>query len=71
MGESELVVVSTRMPKPLVDLMKKFLKDSAYVNVADFLRAAVRDKIRLEAPGLYRQFLVEVEREIEKKLGGK
>jgi len=71
MGKSKLVVVSTRMPKPLVDLMKKFLKNSAYVNVADFLRDAVRDKIRLEAPGLYRQFLVEIEKEIGKKFSGK
>lgn len=47
--------VSTRVTKPLAKLIEKYLELNTHVTPADFIRDAIREKIRREAPDLYRQ----------------
>jgi hypothetical protein len=52
MNEEELQVVSVKVTKPLYDIIKKFLDLDAH-----FIRDAIRDKIKSDAPWLYEEML--------------
>jgi len=48
--------INVRVPPELKKLVNLFLETYAiYLNVSDFTRAALREKIQREAPGLYEE----------------
>ena len=59
MGVEKTKVVATRVTLKTAELIEEFCKRSAHVNPADFIRDAIRDKLRSEAPELYRKFFEE------------
>lgn len=56
--KNETKAVCTRVTLRLADLIDEFCK-CAYLNPADFIRDAIRDKLQREAPELYNKFLQE------------
>lgn len=54
--KNETKVVSTRVTLRLADLIEEFCRRDAHLNVADFIRDAIRDKLQGEAPELHRKF---------------
>lgn len=66
MGGQRLKVISTRITEPLAKAIEEYLRMSAYVSPADFLRDAIREKLKRDAPELYRKMLkMEMEPEAE------
>jgi len=57
--KNETKTVSTRVTLQLFVLIEEFCRSSAYLNIADFMRCAVKEKLQREAPGLYRQLFEE------------
>lgn len=55
-------VVSCRVPERFAELIKKFCQLEAHVNPADFIRDAMREKIKRDAPHLYTE-LFQAEKE--------
>jgi Arc/MetJ-type ribon-helix-helix transcriptional regulator len=53
MRDSELKVVSTRITKPLARALEEYLRIDAHVSPADFIRDAIREKLKRDAPSLY------------------
>lgn len=53
-------VVATRVTNKTAELIEEFCRRNGYVNVADFFRDAIREKLQREAPELYRSFFEEV-----------
>jgi len=45
--------VATRVTMPLARIIKNYLERDCHVTPADFLRDAIREKIRRDAPDLY------------------
>jgi len=52
-----LVQVSFRIPKTLKELVEQYVKNDLHVNVSDFFREALREKIQRDAPQLYQALL--------------
>ena len=51
-------LVGIRLPPNLSKLINRFLETSAtYLNISEFARAALREKIQREAPWLYEEVL--------------
>lgn len=48
-------IISVRVPKTLKDLISKIVEIDTHINESDFLRDALREKIKRDAPHLYRQ----------------
>ena len=72
MERKELVQVSFRVPRVLRDLVKRYLVMDLHMNESEFFRDALREKIRRDAPELYRSLFTEeqevpTEEEKEKK----
>jgi Arc/MetJ-type ribon-helix-helix transcriptional regulator len=57
MEEEQLEVISVRVTKPLFELIKEYMKLDAHVTLSDFVRDAIRDKIKNDAPWLYEKML--------------
>jgi len=55
--EEELEIISVRVTKPLAETIKKYMEIDAHVTVSDFVRDAIRDKIKHDAPWLYEEML--------------
>ena len=55
--KGETTVVSTRIPLQLAKLIDEYCKRDAHLNLADFIRDAIRYKLKKEAPELYYRFL--------------
>jgi hypothetical protein len=53
-------VICARVPGRLKKLVEDFLSRDCHINVSDFLRDAVREKIKREAPELYSKLFQEV-----------
>jgi Arc/MetJ-type ribon-helix-helix transcriptional regulator len=60
MKHEETKVVSTRITKNLAELLKEHCKKTMYVNIADFIRDAIREKLQKDVPELYSKFFQEV-----------
>ena len=58
--KSQIVV---RVPTPLKDLIQEYLKKDTHKDISEFVRDACRQKIRDEAPDLYKNLFKE---ELEK-----
>ena len=50
-------VISVKVTKPLYEIIRKFLDLDAHVTLSDFVRDAIRDKIKSDAPWLYEEML--------------
>jgi len=57
MKNSKLIVVSTRVTKPLAKAIEKYLQIDAHVTPADFIRDAIREKLKRDVPHLYQKML--------------
>lgn len=57
--KNETTFVTTRVTLRLAELIEEFCR-CAYLNAADFIRHAIRDKLQREAPELHNRFLQEV-----------
>ena len=57
MEEEQLQVISVKITKPFYETIKKFLELDAHVTLSDFVRDAIRDKIKNDAPWLYEEML--------------
>ncbi len=54
MGEEvETEVLSVRVTKPLARLVEEYLHLDAHVSKSDFVRDAIREKIKRDVPWLY------------------
>lgn len=49
--------VSARITRPLRELMSEYLKNDAHISEGDFIRDAIREKIRRDTPELYDRML--------------
>jgi hypothetical protein len=52
-------IVATRVTVKTGELIKEFCRRDGHVNIADFIRDAIREKLQKEAPELYRRFFEE------------
>jgi len=57
MKNPKLKVVSTRVTEPLARAIEEYLRIDAHVSPADFIRDAIREKLKNDAPELYRKML--------------
>jgi len=51
--------VSSRIPENLKIALKKFIEMDTHLNESDFIRAAIREKIKAEAPQLIEELFIE------------
>jgi len=51
--------VSSRIPENLKFALKKFIEMDTHLNESDFIRAAIREKIKAEAPQLIEELFIE------------
>jgi Arc/MetJ-type ribon-helix-helix transcriptional regulator len=47
-------VVATRVTEPLARIMEEYLRRDAHVTPADFVRDAIREKLKRDVPDLYK-----------------
>ena len=47
--------ISARIPIPLKKLIERFVSMDTHINESDFIRDAIREKIKRDAPDLYKQ----------------
>lgn len=59
MKEIKTKVLATRVTDPLAKVIEEYLRRDAHVSPADFLRDAIREKIKRDAPELYKQLFRE------------
>jgi len=64
--EIETQVLSVRITKTMAKLILSYLRIDTHVSKSDFLRDAVREKIKRDAPQLYAQLFVQKEVAAEK-----
>ena len=50
-----MVQVSFRIPETLKVLIERYVRCDLHVNISDFFRDALREKIQRDAPELYKQ----------------
>ena len=50
---SRTKTIATRVTIPFAKLIDKYLEKDCHVTPADFIRDAIREKIRRDAPNLY------------------
>lgn len=55
-------VLSVRIPKALMEMIKEYVRRDTHATLSDFVRDALREKIKAEAPRLYRRMLEEGEK---------
>ena len=53
MKSQKLIVVSTRITESLAHIIEKYLQLDAHVTTADFIRDALREKLKRDTPDLY------------------
>jgi Arc/MetJ-type ribon-helix-helix transcriptional regulator len=53
--------VGARIPSRFKELIAEFLKRDTHLNESDFVRDALREKIRRDAPELYAELFIQKE----------
>lgn len=53
--EEKLVHMTVRVPKTLRDLIRQHIELDTHINESEFVRDALREKIRRECPELYKK----------------
>jgi len=59
MEKGETTTITFRLPLTLRELLKNYLSLDTHMNEADFLREAIREKIKQDAPRLYKKLFDE------------
>ena len=59
MSKEKTKVVATRVTLQLAEMIEEYCRRDMHINPADFLRDAIREKFKREAPELYRQLFEE------------
>ena len=54
MSSQKTTVVGTRITKHLKRAMNEYIRQDTHLNESDFIRAAIREKIKRDAPHLIR-----------------
>jgi len=62
MGKTKTRVIAAKITEPLMWAIEQYLKHDAHVSLSDFLRDAIREKLKRDAPHIYQAML---ERAIE------
>lgn len=57
MKNPKLQVVSTRVTRPLARAIEEYLHIDAHVSPSDFIRDAIREKLKRDVPELYQRML--------------
>ena len=57
MNKQKTKVIATRVTKQYAQLIEEFTQKEAYLNCADLVRDALREKLAKDAPELCKQFL--------------
>jgi len=57
MAKKMLVNLNVRIPQALKDVLEQYVKADLHANVSEFVRDALREKIRRDAPELYREII--------------
>ena len=65
MGKQESFV-GLRVPLNLKELIVKFVKADTHMNKSDFVRDAIREKIKRDAPHLYAELFMQKEESSQK-----
>lgn len=65
-NEKKETIIAFRAPRVLKELVKKFVELDMHMSPSDFYRDAARNKIRQDAPDLYRQFFASQKNQEEK-----
>ncbi len=52
------VYVSARVPSKLRDILRAHVSRDTHMNDSDFIREAIREKLRREAPDLYESMVL-------------
>ena len=61
LAKEEAETVSSRIPKNLRNAMRKMIIMDTHLNESDWIRAAIREKIKRDAPHLIKEMLEEEE----------
>lgn len=59
MQKKEHVNLNVRVPKKLKEIIEKLVEYDLHNNMSEFVRDALREKLKREAPDLVQQFLEE------------
>ena len=51
----EMIQVSFKIPRALKEIVQKYVKRDLHVNMSDFFRDALREKVQRDALELYKQ----------------
>jgi Arc/MetJ-type ribon-helix-helix transcriptional regulator len=57
MNKQKTKVIATRVTQQYAQLIEEFTQKEAYLNCADLVRDALREKLAKDAPELCKQFL--------------
>lgn len=57
---SRVKIIATRVTTNFAELVEDFVEKDSHLNVAEFVRDAMREKIRREAPDMYAKMFQEV-----------
>jgi len=55
MEEEKLVQLNVRIPRTLKELMKEYIELDAHKDLSELTRDALREKIRRDAPNLFKK----------------
>jgi Arc/MetJ-type ribon-helix-helix transcriptional regulator len=61
MEKEETTTITFRLPLTLRDLLRDYLSLDTHMNESDFLREAMREKIKRDAPRLYKKLFEDKE----------
>lgn len=59
MVEDETTVIGVRVPRSLSDMVNEYIAKDTHLNSSDFMRDAIREKIKRDAPELYKRMFGE------------
>lgn len=59
--KKEMETLNIRIPATLKDFMERYVAMDCHVNISDFAREAIREKIKRDAPQFYKQLKEEIE----------
>ena len=59
MGEKEFTILNVRIPKTMREIIDVIVRADMHSNVSEFVREAIREKIKREAPQLVKNLLEE------------
>ena len=55
--KKDVEVITVRMPRSLIELINKYILVDTHQNRSEFIRDAVREKIRRDFPELFKELL--------------